>query len=175
MDVKNDAKAIYQLGLYNFHGCQDIKKDIDKAAELFHRAAELGFVKAYRYLGDMNDEGIDVNKYKKKARQYYEKGAMEGCVGSRFLLAGHEYQSGNYGRAVKHWLIAASCGDIRSVNNIKEVTTMGDETKDQYVQAFRGYKEYLDEVKSEQRDKAATFGDGYKYLNEDDRFLFGSG
>jgi len=36
-------------------------------------------------------------------------------------------------------------------------------TKDDYGRSLRSYQGYLDEIKSDQRDKAAAFRDGYKY------------
>jgi hypothetical protein len=41
---------------------------------------------------------------------------------------------------------------------------MGLTTKDQYAKALRQYQTYLDEVKSDQRDKAVAHSDRYKYL-----------
>jgi 3-isopropylmalate dehydratase small subunit len=53
-------------------------------------------------------------------------------------------------------LIAASFGDIRAVNYIRNALIGGHATKDQYAQALKQYQAYLDEVKSDQRDKAAA-------------------
>jgi hypothetical protein len=36
-------------------------------------------------------------------------------------------------------------------------------TKEDYTKALQAYQRYLDEIRSEQRDKAAAFSDGYKY------------
>jgi hypothetical protein len=43
---------------------------------------------------------------------------------------------------------------------------MGSATIDHYAQALRGYEQYLEEVKSSQRDRAAAYSDEYKYLYE---------
>ena len=39
----------------------------------------------------------------------------------------------------------------------------GHVTKDDYANVLRAYQEYLEEVKSEHRDKAAAFSDNFKY------------
>jgi hypothetical protein len=75
--------------------------------------------------------------------------------------------AGSFDRAIKHWLIGASCGDVRAVNYIKKAMTMGKATKDHYAQALRGYKQNLDDVRSDNRDRAAAYSDEYKYLLEE--------
>ena len=45
-------------------------------------------------------------------------------------------------------------------NHKHRIYKYGDATKDNYANALRSYQAYLDEVKSEQRDKAA---DRYRY------------
>jgi hypothetical protein len=154
----NDARAIYILASKYVN----IKKN--KAVKLFHRAAELGFVEAYNDLGAMYDKGIGVSKDVTKAQQYYEKGAKAGCTFSRFTLGIIDAKACSFDRATKHWLIAASSGDIRAVNEIKKAMVEGNATKDHYAQALRGYKQYLDEVRSPHRDRAAANNDWFKYL-----------
>jgi TPR repeat protein len=95
-----------------------------------------------------------VSKDERKARHYSEKGAMAGCIDSRLNLGVYDANSGNYDRDIKHWLIGANSGDIRAFNDVKLAMIQGDASKDQYAQALRGYKVYLDEVKSDQRDSA---------------------
>jgi hypothetical protein len=56
-------------------------------------------------------------------------------------------------------LIAANCGCVEAVNCIKEVMTEGNATRDHYIQALQGYTLYLDEIRSDQRDKAMAFLD----------------
>jgi tetratricopeptide (TPR) repeat protein len=164
----NDANAIYQLGNKYFEGDEvcGIKKDVDKAVKLFHSAAELGCIEPCGRLGVIYDKGEGAIKDKAKAMQYCEKGAMAGCVISRINLGINNANVGSFDRAIKHWLIAASCGDIRAVDLIKKAMAMGSATIDHYAQALRGYEQYLEEVKSSQRDRAAAYSDEYKYLYE---------
>jgi TPR repeat protein len=162
----NDVEVIYQLGCMHLNGDEvcGIEKDLDKAVELFHRAAELGSAEAYYILGAIYDKGEGVSKDETKAKQYHEKAAMAGDVNSRFILGVVELKDGGFDRAIKHWLIAASCGELRAVNNMNTLTAGGNATRDQYAQALRGYQQYLIEVRSDQRDRAAAHRDEYKYL-----------
>jgi TPR repeat protein len=160
----NDADATYGLGDIYFKGDNDygIKKDVDKAVELFHRAAELGSAPAYRMLGFvcLTENQDDVLK----AKQFYEKGAIGGCTYSRFILGVDEANLGSFDRAIKHWLIGARFGDIRAVNKIKNSVAEGNATRDHYEQALEGYKQHLEDVRSDLRERAAAYSDQYKYL-----------
>jgi TPR repeat protein len=113
----NDADAMYQLGTVFANGDESlsVKKDIDKAVELFHRAAELGCARANHCLGVSHETAIGANRDEEKAKFYYEKGAMAGCVLSRLNLGCIDAKAGRFDRAMKHWLITTSFGDIRSL------------------------------------------------------------
>jgi hypothetical protein len=52
-------------------------------------------------------------------------------------------------------LFAASSGEIVAVNSIKEEMSKGNATRDDYAQALRSYTIWMDEVKSDQRERAA--------------------
>jgi TPR repeat protein len=117
-------------------------------------------------LADIYNVGDGVSKDEAKSRHYYELAAMAGEVHSRFNLGCIKYNAGNFDRAVKHWLIGASFGDIRAVNHIEKAMINGNATEDQYTQALRCYEQYLDEVRSERRDRAAAYSPEFKYLIE---------
>jgi hypothetical protein len=55
---------------------------------------------------------------------------MAGCIDSRLNLGVYDANSGNYDRAIKHWLIGANSGDIRAVNDVKLAMIQGDASKD---------------------------------------------
>ena len=99
----------------------------------------------------------------KKAEHYWELAAMSGGVQARHNLGCREGNVRNMDRALKHFMIAAKEGDSKSVEYIKLLFSKGHATKDDYTKALRSYQAYLDEVKSDQRDKAAAFRDEYKY------------
>ena len=98
-----------------------------------------------------------------KAIHYYELAAIEGCAQARNHLGVKEGVVGNYDRALKHFMIAVKDGDTQSLTNIKLLYSLGHATKDDYAKALRAYQLYSDEVKSDQRDKAAAADDEYKY------------
>ena len=50
-----------------------------------------------------------------------------------------------------------------STNIIRCLYTKGDATKEEYTRALLAYQEYLEDVRSEQRDLAAAYDDRYKY------------
>jgi TPR repeat protein len=103
-------------------------------------------------LGYMYHHGNNVVKDEEKAKQYYEKGAIGGCAYSRGNLGGMEAIDGSFDRAIKHWLIAASCGFSMSVNCVKTAMDIGLATEDHYYQALRVYEKYLEEVRSDARE-----------------------
>ena len=64
--------------------------------------------------------------------------------------------------ALKHWMIAVGSEDNDSLENIKQMFMNGYATKDDYAKALLAYQAYLVEIKSPQRDEAASFDDDYK-------------
>ena len=93
----------------------------------------------------------------KKAQHYYELAAMGGDEVARHNLGCMEMDSGNYDRAMKHYMISAGAGHDDSVKEIRVCFMNGRATKDDFEKALRAHKEAKDEVKSEQRDAAAAF------------------
>jgi len=164
MDL-NDAEAIYSMGYYYSNGELGLPRNHAKALELYHRAAELGSVESYSSIGTAYKDGIAVERDEKKAKHYYELGAMGGDTIARNKLGVGEARSGNMDRALKHFLIAARDGDSNSLAAIKELYKLGLATKDDYTEALRSYQAYLNEIKSDQRDEAAAFNDSYRYYN----------
>ena len=88
---------------------------------------------------------------------------MGGDAKARHNLGVCEYNAGNMDRAVKHDMIAAGSGCTASLEKIKLLFKKGLVTKDDYAKALRAYQANLVEIKSPQRDEAATFHDDYKY------------
>ena len=89
------------------------------------------------------------------ASHYYELAAMEGIVVARGNLGAKEYNAGNYDIAIRHLMIAVRGGHTRSVKEIQRMYMDGHATKDHYANALRSHQVYLNEIKSDQRDKAA--------------------
>ena len=140
--------------------CQKIIR-ITKALELFVRAGELGCATAFPILALTILNGVERDK--KKAEYYLELAAMEGNSYARCNLGANEYEAENYDRALKHYTIAVRAGDTDSVKEIQDMYMDGHATKDHYANALRSHQAYLNEIKSDQRDKAATLHDDCRY------------
>ena len=146
----NDPKAINNQGCYYRDGTNGYPQDHNKAMELFHRAAELGFAVAYGEIGWAYDRGSGVEVDEKKATHYYELAAISGDVQARYNLGQLELEAGNFDRALKHYIIAVKGGYTDSLKRIKELYTDGHATKDDYTKALQSYQVYLGEIKSPQ-------------------------
>ena len=159
-----DAIAIYGLGCCYDEGLHGLPQNYTKALELWHHAGELGHSGAYFNIGCAYQNGIGVQKDVEKARHYWELAAMGGHVGSRFNLGINERNKGNFDKAIKHFMISVCFGCSNSLEATQALFKDGRATKDDYTKALRLYQAYLDEVKSDQRDKAAAF-DNDKYYD----------
>ena len=159
-----DVEAIRNLGCIYSDGMLGLPQDYVKALELYHRAAELGYDEAYNNIGNAYMYGEGVKKDEKKARHYFELAAMRGSPNARHNLGIFEDNRGNMERALKHHMIAVTFGHHSSLKQIQKLYSKGHTTKDVYTKALRSYQEYLNEVKSSQRDQAAAFCEDYKYI-----------
>ena len=158
-----DATAMLILGCAYDDGNYGLPRDRIKALELYHRAGELGYTKAYNNVGHAYHTGEGVERDEKKADYYYELAAMGRYVAARHNLGNVEFRAGNWDRALEHYMIAAGDGQNESVKAIQELYKLGHATKDDYAKALRGHQAYLDDIKSPQRDQAAAYHDDYKY------------
>ena len=160
---KDNAIAIYDKGC-NYFNCTDgCKQDYKKALELYHRSGELGHAMAYSNIGYAYAYGKGVKEDVKKAYHYYELSAMMGNERARYNLATMELNVDNMDRALKHFKIAARGGNVNSLEVIKDLYKDGYATNEDYANALRAYQEYLGEIKSPQRDEAATAQEDYRY------------
>ena len=158
-----DARAMLNLGCCYSEGSSSLPRDYDKALELWHKAGELGCATAYFNIGNAYHFGNGVERNEKKTDHYYELAAMGGDGMARHNLGCAESDAGNWDRATKHWLISAGGGYDNSVKGIQQLYMDGDATKEDYAKALRACQKCIDEIRSEQRDEAATFDDEYKY------------
>ena len=88
---------------------------------------------------------------------------MNGGVNARHNLGANELDAGNMDRAVKHFMIAVRGGYDGSLDTIKKMYSKGYATKEDYTKALQVYQEYLDEIKSKERDEAAAYSEDYRY------------
>ena len=156
----DNAYAFNQMaGLYRM-GFMGMPQDFANANELYLRAGELGCHEAYYNLGCSYDNGEGVDIDKEKTKHYWELAAMNGNVLARHNLACLERDAGNVDRAKKHLLLAANAGFKPSLDNVKKLFMHGIVTKDEYANTLRACQRACDEMKSDQRDKAAAIGTG---------------
>jgi len=158
-----DPIALYSFGGWYSEGGRGFPQDYGKALEYWHRAGELGYTEAYCNIGYTYYIGRGVEVDKKKAEHYSELAAMGGNESARHNLGIKEQQAGNIYRALKHYMIAAGCGHNSSLKKIQSLYSDEFATKEDYTKALQLYQEYLGEIKSSQRDKAAEADDGYRY------------
>ena len=159
-----DATAMFNLGSCYYEGLYGgLQRDYEKALKLWHRAAELGCAVACHNIGHAYRTGRGVERDELKANHYYELAAIGGYATARRNLGNSEFRAGNWDRALKHYLIAAGDGNNKSVKMIQKLYMGGDATKEDYSKALQTYQSYFDEIKSDQRDKAAAVDDTYKY------------
>jgi len=154
---KGNAEAFSILGGCYANGLHGMPQDIIKANELYLKSGELGCSTGYYILGIAYDSGTGVEVDVKKAKYYYELAAMSGNVKARNNLGYLEGQAGNYERAYKHFMIAARGGYKDALDMVKVGFMHGDVTKDEYANTLRAHQQWLDEIKSEERDKADLF------------------
>jgi len=158
----NDAEAIRGLGGMYAERQYGLPQNLyAKALELYHQAAELGNAGAYYNIGNSYNHGDGIGVDKKKAIHYWELAAILGNVMARNNVGAFEMRAGNVDRALKHWNIAVEGGSKDSLENIKRLYMKGGTTKDDYAMALGKYRDYLDEIKSDQRDEAAAFSDAF--------------
>jgi intergrase/recombinase len=89
---------------------------------------------------------------------------MKGHNSSRCNLGIEEAKGGNYCKSLKHWLISCGRGHNASLKNIRRLFMEGRATKKDYANALRSFQQYIDEIKSDQRDEAAAFNEDFRYL-----------
>jgi len=172
-----DAIAMYNLGCNYAQGVHGFVQDHDKALELWYKAGELGHAESYYNIGCAYDNGRSLEVDKKKAKQYYELAAIKGSVMARFVLGNMEERGGSMDRAIKHYMIAIRGGGkdfpfwfrVRYDSKDDPLQAVGwlyldgHATKDDYDKALEADQAYLDEIKSDQRDKAVSVDYDYKY------------
>ena len=154
-----DTYAFFRMGCYHSNGLYGVPQNSAKAMKFWRKAGKFG----YTDIGLAYDTGEGVERDEKIASHYYELAAIEGYVDARYNLGADEYHAGNYDRALKHYMIAVRGGDTSSVKAIQQLYMDGHVAKDDYANALRSHQAYINEIKSDQRDEAAAFHDGYRY------------
>ncbi len=84
--AQSDPEAMTNLALLYLKGL-GVKRDLGKAAALYERAAQLGFVIAQYNLANLYYDGQGVSRDKKQAARWYTAAAQGGHAKSQFYLA----------------------------------------------------------------------------------------
>ena len=148
-----DEHAFFKIGNHNFLGEFGLPQNSSKAVKFWRKAGKFG----YANIGSAYGLGEGVERDEKMAKHYFELAAMEGDSYARHNLGVDEYDAGNYDKALKHYMIAVRGGFTHSVKEIQRMYMDGHVTKDHYTNALRSYQAYVNEIKSDQRDKNETY------------------
>ena len=154
---RKNARAMHLLAMNYINGDMGLQKDWTKAVELMLEAGKLGCTNAYGLVGDAYRYGHGVEKDLKKARQYYELGAIGGGICARQNLGELDWEAGHHERAYKHFLILGKAGWKNSLENIRIGFEDGYITKDDYIEALRAYQKEQKDTKSAMRDEAIEY------------------
>ena len=68
-----------------------------------------------------------------------------------------EGNAGNHNRAMQHFMLSARAGDKDSLGVVKKRFMEGFVAKDEYANTLRAYQQRHDEIKSDDRDRAAFY------------------
>ena len=153
---RDNAYSMLQLGDHYSKGSKGLQKDLTKAMDLFLEAGKLGCAAAYDRVGHLYRDGECVEKDMKKAKYYYELGAIGGSISARHNLACFDFLKRNFSRAYKHYLISAKAGYEPSLKAVKSGYIKGHVSKDAFAETLRAYQKQHDETKSATREKAVV-------------------
>ena len=128
--------------------------DYQGAFNYYKKAAELGDVAAHFSLADLYHCGHGVEKDKGKVIHHIEEAAIGGHPEARRNLGVHEWNNGNYDRAVKHFIIAATQGEDDSIKALMNAFKGGFVSKEDLDATLRAHKAAVDATKSPQRHAA---------------------
>jgi len=81
---------------------------------------------------------------------------MKGSIYARHNVGGLEAEAGNNERAMKHLILSARAGYEESLDGIKQGYRLGLVSKHDYADVPRAYQKSQDEMKSKERDIAAS-------------------
>ena len=144
----NDPRAMWMLASYYSDGEGGLQQDHAKAMELNARAADLGYSKAHSCMSNECIQRGDM----KKAKFHLEAGAIAGNEVTRSNLGSLEYNSGNMGRAIKHWTIAASAGEHGAMHHFITFFKKGVINRESIDSTLTAYNNSCKEMRSEARD-----------------------
>jgi len=146
----NDPVAIREVGAKRYN-----EVDYSSAFDCWTKAAGLGDSKAHYNLSVLYQNGLGVERDKRKEVYHLEEAAIRGHVISRFNLGCEEGGKGEKGtmeRAVKHYIIAANHGYDDAIEVLRDCYAQGLVRKEEFATALRAYQAAVDATKSPQRE-----------------------
>ena len=145
----NDPVAMRFVG-----GEQYYKGDYQSAINYYTKAADLGDAEAHYNLALIYLQGKGVEKDEEKEILHLEEAAIGGHPMARYSIGSYEYRHDNVERAVKHWIIAATQGEEKSMKLLMKSFKEGHLEKEVLAAALRAHKAAVDATKSPQRKVA---------------------
>ena len=165
---RNHAPSINRLAMIYMYGLEGVEKDMAKAMKLFEKSGKLGYAEAYFWLGNIyREERYGIERDMKRARYYYELGAIGGSIISRCNLGALDVREGYFTRACKHYLICAKAGADKSLEPLKFGCKLGFVSKDEYAEALRAYQKQRQDTRSDMREEASRFEQQQRSMNEE--------
>ena len=132
-----------------------MKGNYARAIEYFTKAAELGNPEGhYRLAGMYYYLGQGVEMDKGKYTHHLEEAAIAGHPDARYDLGIHEWNNAGKERAAKHWIIAATLGEDKSIKELMKLFKEGYVKKEDLASALRAHHAAVDATKSPERDRA---------------------
>ena len=145
----NDKIALYEFAKLNLHN-----GDYDGAFRYCTKAAELGDSSAHYVLSLMYIEGKGVEKDEKKQVYHSERAVTNGHPSARCKLGVNEAWNERYERAVKHSIIAANLGCVRSIQQLRDYYKHELVSKEDFAAVLRAHHAAVNAMKSPQREAA---------------------
>ena len=164
-----DRMAMYHLGIKLVKPKGSLQPNASKARELLLKSAQLGYPLANLSVGMFHYDGHYPSVFlqdKKKARHYFERGAIGGDPVARAYLAEIELDRYQFKTAYRHAMMSASCGYKLALDNVLNGCKAGVVTKDEYERTLRAYKKSCDELNSEHRLAAEQESSGFDSMDD---------
>ena len=100
----------------------------------------------------MYQDGLGVERDTNEFIHHLEQAAIGGHPDARHNLGCYEARNGRIKRAVKHFIIAASSGNVHSMVTLRREYTYGNISKEDFAATLRAHQAAMDATKSPQRE-----------------------
>jgi TPR repeat protein len=142
--AKNNAAAMFYIGIRHYFGSGKLTKNYPEAMSWFKKAAEMDHAGALYFLGNMYSHGYGVNKDCAEAISWYQKAIDNGSTpafnGIGFIYRfGGDCVDGNPLEAISWYKKGVEKGNVTSMNNIATMYEEGKGVPQSYGEAFSWY------------------------------------